>query len=47
MDRIQGKEEKEGELPSKHVWPEEGSLYWFVDQPAASLLQVYVASCNL
>jgi 6-phosphogluconolactonase/glucosamine-6-phosphate isomerase/deaminase len=42
----QGKEEKEGELPSKHVWPE-GNLYWFLDQPAASLLQVYVASCNL
>lgn len=44
---LEGKEEKEGELPSKHVWPTEGSLYWFVDQPAASLLQVYVASCNL
>ncbi|ELR25474.1 6phosphogluconolactonase [Acanthamoeba castellanii str. Neff] len=44
---LEGKEEKEGELPSKHVWPTEGGLYWFVDQPAASLLQVYVASCNL
>jgi len=44
---LEGKEEKEGELPSKLVWPKEGNLYWFVDQPAASLLQVYVASCSL
>jgi len=44
---LEGKERKEGELPSKHVWPEDGGLFWFVDQPAASLLQVYVASCNL